>query len=313
MKKLLKNTLRGRCTYFFFRFSPEKIPSHNTVYPVHSLHFALPYFAPLHSAKYRIYWNVVHHNEKFETFYQKFHLGHFLFFKTKKIMEIIIRHFFNQIFFIPRRSGFGIIFDDLIADQLPIPEFITYGVFNVIILFLIFLIIRKSLIKKNFDLFSFLNLYKNPNHILLLISVLSLFSIQTISGFDTTYKVYEEYKLWFLFLMLTYLFSSFFFTFFFFKKNSNFFSKKTYHKIFFGLLYLFLIFISANLFNSILEFSWGSGQFASPRAGLVGLSIIIGKSILFGLTAFYGFYSWILFEKNKNYSKWFYYRKNKNF
>jgi hypothetical protein len=32
MKKLLKNTLRGRCTYFFFRYSPEKIPSHNTVY-----------------------------------------------------------------------------------------------------------------------------------------------------------------------------------------------------------------------------------------------------------------------------------------
>ena len=58
MKKLLKNTLRGRCTYFFFRFSTEKIPSHNTVYAVHSLHFALLYFTPLRSAKHRIYWNV---------------------------------------------------------------------------------------------------------------------------------------------------------------------------------------------------------------------------------------------------------------
>ena len=29
--------------------------SPNTVYAVHSLHFALPYFAPLRSAKHRIY------------------------------------------------------------------------------------------------------------------------------------------------------------------------------------------------------------------------------------------------------------------
>jgi len=32
--------------------------SPNTVYAVHSLHFALPYFAPLRFAKHRIYLNV---------------------------------------------------------------------------------------------------------------------------------------------------------------------------------------------------------------------------------------------------------------
>ena len=42
----------------FFRCHYRKSPSPNTVYAVHSLHFALPYFAPLHSAKHRIYWNV---------------------------------------------------------------------------------------------------------------------------------------------------------------------------------------------------------------------------------------------------------------
>jgi len=33
--------------------------SPNTVYVVRSLHFALPYFAPFHYAKHRIYWNVI--------------------------------------------------------------------------------------------------------------------------------------------------------------------------------------------------------------------------------------------------------------
>jgi len=33
--------------------------SPNTAYAVCLLHFALPYFALLHSAKHRIYWNVV--------------------------------------------------------------------------------------------------------------------------------------------------------------------------------------------------------------------------------------------------------------
>jgi len=41
-----------------------RLPSPNTVYAVRSLHFALPYFAPLHSAKHRIYWNVVCNAEK---------------------------------------------------------------------------------------------------------------------------------------------------------------------------------------------------------------------------------------------------------
>jgi len=45
------------------------VGTHNTVYVVHSLHFALPYFAPLppslklrrtsRSAKHRICWNVM--------------------------------------------------------------------------------------------------------------------------------------------------------------------------------------------------------------------------------------------------------------
>jgi len=31
MKKILKNTLRGRCTWFSFRYHYRKSPSHNTV------------------------------------------------------------------------------------------------------------------------------------------------------------------------------------------------------------------------------------------------------------------------------------------
>ena len=52
---------------FFQKYAKGTLHSHsaiapfgspNTVYAVHSLHFALPYFAPLRSAKHRIYRNV---------------------------------------------------------------------------------------------------------------------------------------------------------------------------------------------------------------------------------------------------------------
>jgi hypothetical protein len=64
MKKLLKNTLRGRCTYFFFRFSPEKIPSHNTVYLARSCPRSTHICQKLidfqrNFGKHQIYWNVV--------------------------------------------------------------------------------------------------------------------------------------------------------------------------------------------------------------------------------------------------------------
>lgn len=35
-------------------------PSRNTIYAVRSLHFALPYFVPLRSAKHQIYINVIY-------------------------------------------------------------------------------------------------------------------------------------------------------------------------------------------------------------------------------------------------------------
>ena len=53
---------------FFQKYAKGTLHSHsaiapfgspNTVYAVHSLHFALPYFAPLHSAKHQIYANVI--------------------------------------------------------------------------------------------------------------------------------------------------------------------------------------------------------------------------------------------------------------
>jgi len=43
-----------RCTLL-----PLVVGAYNTVYAVRSLHFALPYFAPLRFAKHRIYWNVM--------------------------------------------------------------------------------------------------------------------------------------------------------------------------------------------------------------------------------------------------------------
>jgi len=45
---------KARCT-----LAPFGSP--NTVYAVYSLHFALPYFAPLRSVKHRIYWNDLWH------------------------------------------------------------------------------------------------------------------------------------------------------------------------------------------------------------------------------------------------------------
>jgi len=57
---------------FFQKYAKGSLHSHsavaslgspNTVYAVRSLHFALPYFAPLRSAKHRIYWNVKRHSK----------------------------------------------------------------------------------------------------------------------------------------------------------------------------------------------------------------------------------------------------------
>ena len=57
-----KCTLKARCTLTSLsrqRRTGAPFGSPNTVYAVRLLHFALPYFAPLRSAKHRIYRNVV--------------------------------------------------------------------------------------------------------------------------------------------------------------------------------------------------------------------------------------------------------------
>ena len=51
-------TVAPRCTLL-----PLVARSYNTVYAVHSLHFALPYFAPLCSGKHRIYRNVIRNSK----------------------------------------------------------------------------------------------------------------------------------------------------------------------------------------------------------------------------------------------------------
>lgn len=83
----MKNTFRGRCTWFFFHFITEKSPSPNSFYEVRSLHFTLPYFTPLHSAKHLIYWNVVWHISF--GFYKDLHFSSSILWKIIEIMEII--------------------------------------------------------------------------------------------------------------------------------------------------------------------------------------------------------------------------------
>ena len=52
-EKILKNTLRGRCT-----FAPNVAHPRTTAYIWFARALALPYFAPLRSAKHQIYANV---------------------------------------------------------------------------------------------------------------------------------------------------------------------------------------------------------------------------------------------------------------
>ena len=213
-------------------------------------------------------------------------------------MEVIIKYFLVQIFFIPRRSETGRFFDDFVAGRLPLPEFITYGLFNIFFLFLIFSIIR-ALIKKKLEFFSFFNLYRNPHHALLLISILSIISIQIISTLLPTVEVYEIYKFLILLLMSVFLLCIGFFIWYFFRENSELFSKRIHHKIFFGIISLLLLLISILFSTSVFKFLWPS---CSGWNFSCGLDIIIGKNILFILTLIFSFYSWTLFEKNKSLS-----------
>ena len=74
VKRLRNNRLQERCAIR----GAEEVPvskneyetrmlgqrSHNSGYAVRSLHFALPYFAPLRSAKHQISANIVLHLKK---------------------------------------------------------------------------------------------------------------------------------------------------------------------------------------------------------------------------------------------------------
>ena len=111
----------------------------------------------------------------------------------------LVSYFFGQLFLVPRRSDFGRLFDDLVADLLPWPEFLTYAGLNILILITVFFGIRRIVLERR-QLLDFFNLAKNRHHGWFFGALAGLVSLQWLSVLDPFAIIFP--KIWQFLLLL---------------------------------------------------------------------------------------------------------------